>query len=98
MPFSPELAAWWWLYWRLYDTRIPLDQLGAVMGRDAPWVRSGLRLGELAGLAAQRNGAMTLTDAGAFWLHLAQNYFALDYVNTLWTAARRQARPAAVSL
>jgi oxygen-independent coproporphyrinogen-3 oxidase len=98
MPFSPELAGWWWLYWRLYDTRIPLDQLGAVMGRDAPWVRSGLRLGELAGLAAQRNGAMTLTDAGAFWLHLAQNYFALDYVNTLWTAARRQARPAAVSL
>jgi hypothetical protein len=41
---------------------------------------------------------MTLTDAGAFWLHLAQNYFALDYGNTLWTAARRQPWPAAISL
>jgi len=98
MPFSPELAAWWWLYWRLYDTRIPLDQLTDTLGRDASWIRSWLRLGELAGLASQRNGTMTLTDAGAFWLHLAQNYFALDYVNTLWTAARRQPWPAAVSL
>ena len=98
MPFSPELAGWWWLYWRLYDTRIPLDQLSGTLGRDASWVRSWLRLGELAGLASQRNGAMTLTDAGAFWLHLAQNCFALDYVNTLWTAARREPWPAAVSL
>lgn len=98
LPFSAELAGWWWLYWRLYDTRIPLDQLGDTLGRDAPWVRSWLRLGELAGLASRRNGTMTLTDAGAFWLHLAQNYFALDYVNTLWTAARRQPWPAAISL
>jgi oxygen-independent coproporphyrinogen-3 oxidase len=98
MPFSAELAGWWWLYWRLYDTRIPLDQLGDTLGRDASRVRSWLRLGELAGLASRRNGVMTLTDAGAFWLHLAQNYFALDYVNTLWTAARRQPWPAGVSL
>jgi len=98
MPFSPELSGWWWLYWRLYDTRIPLDQLGGTLGRDASRVRSWLRAGELAGLASQRDGTMTLTDAGAFWLHLAQNYFALDYVNTLWTAARREPWPAAVSL
>jgi oxygen-independent coproporphyrinogen-3 oxidase len=98
MPFSPELAGWWWLYWRLYDTRVPLDQIGDSLGRDAAWVRLGLRLGERIGLASQHNGTMSLTDAGAFWLHLAQNYFALDYVNTLWTAARRQPWPTAVSL
>ena len=98
LPFSAELAGWWWLYWRLYDTRIPLDQLGDTLGPDAPRVRSWLRLGELAGLASSRNGTVTLTDGGAFWLHLAQNYFALDYVNTLWTAARRQPWQAAISL
>ena len=27
MPFADEMAGWWWLYWRFYDTRIPLDQL-----------------------------------------------------------------------
>jgi oxygen-independent coproporphyrinogen-3 oxidase len=98
MPFSRQLAGWWWLYWRLYDTRIPMDQLSDSLGRDAALVRSWLRLGELAGLASRRDGTLTLTDAGAFWLHLAQNYFALDYVNTLWTAARRQPWPAAINL
>jgi len=98
MPFSAELTGWWWLYWRLYDTRVPLDELRDTLGRDAGWVRSGLRLGELAGLASRRNGTMTLTDSGAFWLHLVQNCFALDYVNTLWTAARRQPWPLAIRL
>jgi oxygen-independent coproporphyrinogen III oxidase len=98
MPFSPALAAWWWMYWRLYDTRIPLDQIDAAMGTCSPRAHRWLRLCERAGLAARRNGAVHLTDAGAFWLHLAQNYFALDYVNTLWTAARHQPWPAAVGL
>ena len=25
MPFAGEMSGWWWLYWRFYDTRIPLD-------------------------------------------------------------------------
>ncbi len=97
MPFSPALAGWWWLYWRLYDTRIPLDQLGDTLGRDRPGcvLASSRRTGRA---SRERNGTVTLTDAGAFWLHLAQNYFALDYVNTVWTAARRQPWPSAVSL
>ena len=98
MPFSPRLAAWWWLYWRLYDTRVPLDQIDTVLGADAPRVQRWLRIAERAGLARRNKGTMTLTDNGAFWLHLVQNYFALDYVNTLWTAARREPWPAAVSL
>jgi oxygen-independent coproporphyrinogen III oxidase len=98
MPFSPELAGWWWLYWRLYDTKIPLAELAEALGADAPWIRVWLRLGERVGLASRREGILTLTDAGAFWLHLAQNYFALDYVNTLWSEAGRQPWPEAVSL
>jgi oxygen-independent coproporphyrinogen III oxidase len=98
MPFSPALAGWWWLYWRLYETRIPLNQIDAAMGAESSRARRWLRLCERAGLAARRNGAVHLTDAGAFWLHLAQNYFALDYVNTLWTAARQRPWPAAVGL
>lgn len=98
MPFSPALAGWWWLYWRLYDTRIPLGEVDAAMGPDARRVRRWLRLGERAGLSRERDGEVALTDAGSFWLHLAQNYFALDYVNTIWTAARRQPWPAAVAI
>ena len=98
MPFSPALAGWWWLYWRVYETRIPQEHIDAELGPDARRVKRWLRAGERTGLAVRRDGAVHLTDAGAFWLHLAQNYFALDYVNTLWTAARRQPWPAAVSI
>ena len=44
------------------------------------------------------NGSLELTDSGAFWLHLAQNHFALSYVNTLWTAARKTPWPEAVRI
>ena len=45
-----------------------------------------------------RTARYELTDAGAFWLHLAQNHFALSYVNTLWTAARATPWPERVEI
>lgn len=93
MPFAGQMAGWWWLYWRFYDTRIPLDHLDAALGRDAPKARRWLRALELAGLAVRKGPGLELTEPGAFWMHLAQNFFALDYVNTIWTEARREPWP-----
>jgi len=96
MPFAGEMSGWWWLYWRFYDTRIPLDDLEAALGNDAPKARHWLRAMEQVGLAVRSEEYLKLTEQGAFWLHLAQNHFALDYVNTLWTTARREPWPQAV--
>ena len=98
MPFRGEISGWWWLYWRLYDTRIPLNELEATLGNDAPKARQWLRVAERLGLAVRNGIYLELTEPGSFWLHLAQNYFALSYVNTLWTAARREPWPEAVSV
>ena len=98
MPFVGEMSGWWWLYWRFYDTSIPLDDLDVALGSDAPKARKWLRVIERAGLAVRNNRRLELTDAGAFWLHLAQNHFALDYVNTLWTQARQEPWPQAVAI
>ena len=98
MPFEGEMAGWWWLYWRFYDTRIPMDVLGEELGGDAGKARRWLSVVQHAGLARREDGSLELTDAGAFWLHLAQNHFALSYVNTLWTAARQQPWPDAVRI
>jgi len=98
MPFAGEMPGWWWLYWRFYDTRIPLDDLEAVLGNDAPKARWWLRAMEQVGLAVRSEEYLKLTEPGAFWLHLAQNHFALTYVNTLWTRARREPWPQAVAI
>ena len=98
MPFMGEMSGWWWLYWRLYDTRIPLSNLDEVLGDDAPKARRWLRVVERVGLAARHDGYLELTEPGAFWLHFAQNHFALSYVNTLWTEARCKPWPQAVAI
>ncbi len=93
MPFAGEMSGWWWLYWRFYDTRIPLDGVETLLGRDAPKAKRLLRIAEQTGLAVRRGDCLELTEAGAFWLHLAQNHFALNYVNTIWTRARKEPWP-----
>jgi len=98
MPFAGEMSGWWWLYWRFYDTRIPLDDLDVALGNDAPKARQWLRVAKKAGFAIHKEGHLELTEAGAFWLHLVQNYFALNYVNTLWTQARREPWPQSVAI
>jgi len=98
MPFAGNMSGWWWLYWRFYDTRIPLDDLDAALDNDAPRARRWLKTVERAGLAVRDGGYLELTEPGAFWLHLAQNHFALNYVNTLWTHARREPWPQAVAI
>lgn len=98
LPFVHAMSGWWWLYWRFYDTRIPLDALDAALGPDAPKARYWLRAVEKAGLAVRKDGVLELTEPGAFWLHLAQNHFALNYVNTLWTRARREPWPREIKI
>jgi len=98
LPFSDTMAGWWWLYWRCYEARIPLDDLDTYLGDEAASARRWLGLAERTGFAIRRGRHLELTDSGAFWIHLAQNYFALDYVNTLWTRARREPWPHAVAL
>lgn len=75
-----------------------MRSLDEALGVDAEKARRWLSAVKLAGLAHPRNGTLELTDTSTFWLHLAQNHFALAYVNTLWTAARREAWPGAVDI
>ena len=98
MPFADEMSGWWWLYWRFYDGRIPLDELDVILGQDAPKARRWLKVVERAGIAVRDAGYLELTESGAFWLHLAQNHFALSYVNAIWTEARRTPWPRVVAI
>jgi len=98
MPFSNEMSGWWWLYWRLYDTRIPIDGIDANLGKDASKAHRLLKIAEKIGLAVRNENYLELTEPGAFWIHLAQNHFALNYVNKIWTEARSKSWPDTVAI
>lgn len=98
LPFTARMSGAWWLYWRLYDTRIPLDDLDRMLGDDAPKTRRWLSAVRRAGLVMRNGRYLELTEPGAFWLHLVQNHFALSYVNTLWSEARRAPWPQEVAI
>jgi oxygen-independent coproporphyrinogen III oxidase len=98
MLFTVEMSNWWWLYWRFYDTQIPLDRFNAYFGKRTCKARLLFRVIELIGFAVQNEGYLELTEPGAFWLHLVQNHFALSYVNKLWTQARRVPWPQKVDI
>lgn len=93
LPFTGGMSGWWWLYWRLYDTRIPLGEMERVFRGGSEKADRLLHLLERNGFAAVNGNCLELTDRGSFWLHLAQNYFALNYVNTIWTQARLEPWP-----
>jgi len=93
MPFNETMQHYFWLYWRLYDTYIPKAGL-----REAPsrvrnktyallWLLKGLRL------LVEGDINFELIEEGAFWVHLAQNYFSLRYINTIWSVAMKEAYP-----
>ncbi len=93
MDFTGPMALYYWLYWRLYDTRIPKDQLFSLFDEDNRELRLLLRLLSVFKMAADEDEEIVLNERGAFWLHLLQNYFALPYINKVWSAARETPYP-----
>ena len=70
---------------------------GALLRRAVEWAATG-EVAPAEWRWRREDGALVLNDAGAFWLHLAQNHFALAYVDALWTAGRREPWPGAVTI
>jgi coproporphyrinogen III oxidase-like Fe-S oxidoreductase len=98
MPFTATMSGWWWLYWRFYDTRIPLNDVHMFFGKGAWKALTLLRALEYIQFAIRKNRTIELTEPGAFWVHLAQNHFALNYVNTIWTRARLEPWPQCIPI
>jgi len=98
MPFNELMSGWWWLYWRFYETCIPLGELDSILGKGAPKARLLLRILEIMHFATRHGEYSELTESGAFWVHLAQNHFALNYVNTIWTKACLEPWPERISI
>ncbi len=97
MQMTAAMDAWYWLYWRIYDTEVPKAGLRERFAGDAAVARL-LKTAAALRLLTERPDRFELTERGAFWMHLMQNYYVLDYINTVWTAAMRNAWPGRIEL
>jgi oxygen-independent coproporphyrinogen-3 oxidase len=88
-----------WLYWRIYATRFHKSDFAQRFHEpfDAVYAKY-FKLLALLRLIRRRDDEIILTDAGAYWLHVLQDVFSIDYVSMLWGTAQENPWPAAVAL
>jgi len=94
---SPALENYYWLYWRLYETRVPKRELARRFGNDVK-IRWMFRQGKALGMLAEEAECYVLTERGSFWIHLIQNYYVLNYIDKLWTRAIQEPWPGRIEL
>jgi hypothetical protein len=92
MNVTPSLQRWYWLYWKFYDTHFSIDDVKQVFGKNTSIVR-WIKCFKWLGLCKIKADRVSLTESGSFWIHLAQNYFILDYINKVWTAMKKKPYP-----
>jgi len=97
MPFNETMQYYFWLYWRLYDTYIPKGGLCEMPPEISKKMYTLLRLLRVPGFLIENDSSFQLDEKGAFWVHLAQNYFSLRYINTIWSVAMKEPYPEEIS-
>lgn len=98
MHFSDAMQDLFWLYWRLYDTYVPKQNLDTMSSSVRKKALRLLNLCMRLGLCSEHDGRFELTQSGTFWVHLAQNYYSLRYIDKIWTAAMKEPYPEKVRL
>lgn len=100
MGVTERMRRLFWFYWRLYETVVPARayeaRFGAGLQQDFGGVLNLMQWLGLARFEADQN--LRLTRQGAHWVHLAQNYFALNYVAQVWSHCQAAAWPGPVGL
>ena len=98
MNVSERMAKLFWLYWRLYETKISDTDYRKLFKKnlksDFSYVLKALRwLG-----FTERDDDSRLNTRGTHWIHLMQNYFALNYVTEVWIAFKKNPHPESVPI
>jgi oxygen-independent coproporphyrinogen-3 oxidase len=89
-----------WLYWRIYETRFRRSDFQRRFGREFDAVYGGYaRLVSLLGLFGEDDGdEIVLSDDGAYWLHVLQDLFSIEYISQLWGTSKQVPWPRKVVL
>jgi coproporphyrinogen III oxidase-like Fe-S oxidoreductase len=88
-----------WLYWRLYETRFKRSGFQKRFGKEFDGVYGEyIELPSLVGFLKDDGDKIALSDDGAYWLHVLQDLFSIDYISKLWGTSKQEPWPEKVVL
>ncbi len=91
---SKTVNDYYWLYWRIYETRIPKKEFEERFVKNYPQkARFFMKLGKALKFMEEGRDTYNLTKRGMFYVHLLQNAFALNYINEVWGAMTKEPAP-----
>ncbi|MBN2015346.1 hypothetical protein JW766_00765 [Candidatus Dojkabacteria bacterium] len=97
MNISKTLSKYYWFYWKLYDTYFSRHEINKVFGKDKK-ISLIINIFKTLKLLGERNSKFALTERGSFWIHLAQNYFMLNYIDKVWTICMKEPWPERIEI
>lgn len=99
MKFNETMQNYFWLYWRFYDTYISKAEFKRRFAlKTRGKVDDLLMLFKMLGLTEEDDEAIRFNLRGAFWIHLLQNHFSLNYINKIWAVAMKEPFPDRINL
>jgi oxygen-independent coproporphyrinogen-3 oxidase len=88
-----------WLYWHLYETRFKKSDFQKRFGQEFDQVYGRyIKPLSVAGFLRDDGDEIVLSDNGAYWLHVVQDLFSLEYVSRLWGTSKQEPWPERVVL
>ncbi len=100
MDVPVELQRLFWVYWRFYETSIDTDTYRHKFGGDffKDFKIQLIILTWLKWIEKESGSHLRLTARGSHWLHLLQNFVALNYTSKLWEQMKQCAWPSRIDL
>ena len=100
MNVNKKMTKLFWLYWRFYETKIPFKDYKKLFNsnvkKDFKFIFLMMKV--LGFIEKENKNYLQLNMKGIFYIHLMQNIFALDYVNKIWSACKKERTPKEVQL
>jgi coproporphyrinogen III oxidase-like Fe-S oxidoreductase len=88
-----------WLYWRIYETAFLRSDFSSRFGEEFDHVYGTyMWILSLLGLLKENGDRIVLSDRGAYWLHVLQDLFSIDYISKLWGTSSGDPWPTSVHL
>lgn len=95
-----RLEKLFWLYWRFYETEIPKKRyrnlFNSNLKEDFRTLFYFIKLFKF--IEYEDKDLIVLNQKGVFYIHLMQNFFALDYINKIWNKCQKNKNPNKVKL